>query len=160
MNKETKTEKRAPRDQETRETKKAKTPWKPPSMLEVPSDPPAGTVYRWVRTETLGQEDRTNVSKRFREGWEPVKPEELGGIAPDVSESGKHKGTVRSGDLILMKVPQEIVDQRDAYYQEQSERMAAAYNQDLKNASTDSMPVSDESKTTYSTGPRTTKFED
>ena len=67
MSKETKTEKRAPRAQETRmTTQRAKTPWKPPSMLEVPNDPPAGMVYRWIRAETLGQEDRTNVSKRFR----------------------------------------------------------------------------------------------
>ena len=59
-----------------------------------------------------------------------------------------------------MKVPQEIVDQRDAYYQDQNRKMAQAYNQDLKNSAHDQMPVSDESKTTYSSGPRSTKFED
>ena len=50
MNKETKTEKKGShRAQGRLETQKeAKTPWKPPSMLEVPNDPPAGTIYRWI----------------------------------------------------------------------------------------------------------------
>ena len=144
----------------TRASTTRKKTWAPPGKLDVGQEPPEGIHYRWVRHELLNNPDDANVNSRIRQGYEPVKPEELGVAAPDVLDKGKYAGTVRSGDLILMKVPQEIVDQRDAYYQDQSKRMAAAYNQDLKNASTDSMPVSDESKTTYSTGPRTTKFED
>ena len=89
-------------------------------------------------------------------------PVDLGAdyVAPDILDTGKYKGTVRSGDLILMKVPVEIVEQRNAYYEEQSKKQSAAYSQDLKNAATDQMPISDESKTTYSSGPRETKFED
>tara|TARA_Y100001937_G_scaffold105713_1_gene146814 strand:- start:1274 stop:1738 length:465 start_codon:yes stop_codon:yes gene_type:complete len=144
----------------TRASTTRKKTWAPPGKLDVGQDTPEGMHYRWVRHELLNNPDDANVNSRIRQGYEPVKPEELGVTAPDVLDKGKYEGTVRSGDLILMKVPQEIVDQRDAYYQDQSKRMAAAYNQDLKNASTDQMPVSDESKTTYSSGPRTTKFED
>ena len=42
------------------------------------------------RAETLGQEDRTNVSKRFREGWEPVKPEEVPGYDYPTVDDGRH----------------------------------------------------------------------
>ena len=51
MNKETKKVNKTPRSEETRETKKAKQPWTPPSMLAVPNDPPPGVKYRWIRAE-------------------------------------------------------------------------------------------------------------
>ena len=101
MSKETKTEKRAPRAQETRMTKKAKTPWKPPSMLEVPNDPPAGMVYRWIRAETLGQEDRTNVSKGFV-SWLSKTRRSSGYDYPTVDD-GRHAGVIGVGGLILCK---------------------------------------------------------
>ena len=144
----------------TRASTTRKKTWAPPSKLDVGQEPPEGMHYRWVRHELLNNADDANVNSRIRQGYEPVKPEELGAIAPEVMETGKHKGTIRSGDLILMKVPQEIVDQRNAYYDDQNRKMASAYNQDLKNSATDQMPVADESKTTYSSGPRTTKFAD
>ena len=145
----------------TRASTTRKKTWTPPSQLDVGQEAPEGIHYRWVRHELLNNSDDANVNSRIRQGYEPVKPEELVDSAmPDILDRGKHAGTVRSGDLILMKVPQEIADQRDEYYADQSKRMSSAYNQDLKNSSTAAMPVSDDSKTTYSSGPRTTKFED
>jgi hypothetical protein len=44
----------------------------PSSALPDPTPEP-GYVYRWIATHVLGQADPTNVSKKMREGWEPVK---------------------------------------------------------------------------------------
>ena len=101
MNKETKKVNKTPRSEETRATKKAKQPWTPPSMLAVPNDPPPGVKYRWIRAEVLGFDDRSNVSKRFREGWEPVRPEEVPGYDYPTIDEGRHAGVVGVGGLIL-----------------------------------------------------------
>ena len=151
MNKETKTEKRAPRAQETRETKKAKTPWKPPSMLEVPNDPPAGTVYRWIRAETLGQEDRTNVSKRFREGWEPVLASEHPEmhVMPDVDS--KFEGNVEVGGLLLCKTSTENVEARKDYMSDQNAKAMEAVDNNYMRESDPRMPLLRPEKSTRST---------
>ena len=60
---------------ETRENTERKVTWKRPSALPDPA-PQEGVEYRWIRTASLGQADMTNVSSKFREGWEPVKLED------------------------------------------------------------------------------------
>ena len=100
------------RKKNTRASTSRKKVWTAPSKLTVES-PPEGVHYRWVRHELFNNSDDANVNGRVRQGYEPVTPAELGEDAyPDVLDTGKHAGTVRSGDLILMKVPQEIADQR------------------------------------------------
>ena len=57
-----------------RETRKQQ--WMPPSSLDAPPAP-KGFKHRWIRTETMGQDDTGNVSKKLREGWEFVRAEEI-----------------------------------------------------------------------------------
>jgi hypothetical protein len=66
---------REPRGLDTRETSGRSKNWEPASVLPDPA-PQDGWVFRWVRTSMVGQPDNTNASKRFREGWEPVKAED------------------------------------------------------------------------------------
>jgi len=68
-------DKRTPRESETREATSRKKSWAPPTVLPEP-DKKDGWRYRWVRTSTLNNADNTNVSSKFRQGWEPVKAEE------------------------------------------------------------------------------------
>ena len=63
---------REPRSLENRENDTRDKAWEPASLLPDP-DPQDGWVFRWIRTSMVGSPDNTNVSKRFREGWEPVK---------------------------------------------------------------------------------------
>jgi len=58
------------RSAEVRENKTRRKPWQPPSSLDAPKPPP-GYKYRWIRESILGQDDKTNMSKRIREGLEP-----------------------------------------------------------------------------------------
>jgi|TARA_R100000781_G_C4070316_1_gene124240 hypothetical protein len=145
----------------TRASTTRKKTWTPPQKLQT-QEAPEGMHYRWVRHELLNQPDDANVNSRIRQGYELVRPEELGdGEVPDILDTGKHAGTVRSGDLILMKVPQEIVDQRATYYKEQNRVMGQAYSNEFKQAGQGDMRSVDESSTTVSSGgARETKFED
>jgi hypothetical protein len=62
--------------------------------------------------------DNTNVSKRFREGWEPVRAEdhpELQ-IMSDHKSEWAQKGGIEVGGLLLCKAPEEQVDKRREYY--------------------------------------------
>jgi len=64
------TTEREPRSAESRETQTRRKPWQPPSSLDAPKAP-TGYKYRWIRESILNQEDKSNMSKRIREGFEP-----------------------------------------------------------------------------------------
>ena len=46
-----------------------------PAKLDAPP-PPAGFEHRWIRTTIRGEDDKSNVFSRMREGWEPVRADE------------------------------------------------------------------------------------
>ena len=68
---ETKASARSSRDSQSHDNQTRRKPWRPVRSLETPT-PPEGYTYRWIRESMLGQEDRANVSRRLREGWELV----------------------------------------------------------------------------------------
>lgn len=103
---------RRPRSLDNRETTERKRSWTPPSTLPTPN-PQEGYKFRWVRTSLMGNTDPTNVSARFREGWEPVKAEDH----PELMLA-QTSGNVEIGGLALCKMPSEMVDQRNSYYQQ------------------------------------------
>ena len=65
---------RAGTREERSETTRPET-WTPPPLLPDPT-PQKGWAFRWIRTSMVGKADNTNVSMRFREGWEAVKAED------------------------------------------------------------------------------------
>ena len=81
---------------QTREKTARRQPWRPPSRLDAP-EPPAGFSYRWIRAEIMGQEDKKNVASRMREGYEPVRLEELGDFDAPTVDDGAMKGVVSVG---------------------------------------------------------------
>ena len=80
---------RTPRSADTRADKVARKPWSPPSKLDAPAAP-EGYTNRWIRAETVGVEDRGNISDRLSEGFELVRFEEL-----DESDKKKYIGCCR-----------------------------------------------------------------
>ena len=122
---------RKPRKIETREDEARDVSWEPASVLPDP-DPQDGWVFRWVRTSMVGSPDNTNVSKKFREGWEPVKAEdhpELQ-IMSDHKSGWKERGAIELGGLLLCNQSEESVGKRREYY----ERHAASQMQAVDNA--------------------------
>ena len=67
--------KKTSRSAETRLKKARLQPWRPPSALDAP-EPPPGYKHRWLRVESLGFDDKKNISSRLREGFELVRAEE------------------------------------------------------------------------------------
>jgi hypothetical protein len=151
MNDEVKGSNRTPRSSGSREAKAARKPWKPPQALETPDAPP-GMQYRWLRTHIRGEADKTNVHMRLREGYEPVHPSEISGFDLPVIDEGTHTGTVGVGGLMLAKIPEETVQERNAYFARQTDQQMHAVDNDLMRDEHPAMPISNERKTQVSFG--------
>ena len=113
-------ENRTPRDLVSRD-KTARSVYVPPSALPDPTPEP-GYVYRWIMTHLLGEANPTNVSRKMREGWEPVKAEDHPELKIMSDHNSQFKGNVEVGGLLLCKAPLEKMMQRQKYFQEVSAR--------------------------------------
>jgi hypothetical protein len=90
---------RKPRDEESRDLEQ-RNEYQPSSALPDPKQDPH-FVYRWVATHVMGLLDPMNASKRFRDGWEPVKAVDH----PELHTPGNKDGNVEIGGLMLCRMP-------------------------------------------------------
>lgn len=150
-------ENRLARELESRETTVRKKHWTPPELLPSPA-PQKGWVFRWVRISVLGQNDPTNVSSKFREGWTPVKAEDHPELQVfnDPHTTGRFKDNVEVGGLVLCKAPAEMVEERNAYFANQTQAQAEAVDNTLMRQSDSRMPIFKERKSAVSFGRGTT----
>lgn len=122
---------RAPRVDRDKEARRR--PWTPPSRLDAPPAPP-GFQHRWIRAEVNGFDDRQNVYGRLREGYELVRieelPEDYQGMLPTI-EDGKHAGVVSVGGLLLARIPEETVEERNAYFAKKAQDQLTAVDNEL-----------------------------
>jgi len=133
---------RTKRSASIREKDTRRKPWTPPALLETPPPPP-GYKYRWLRESTMNELDKGNMSKRIREGFELVRPEELidSGYEMPVQDEGKHAGVVGIGGLVLAKIPEEIVEERNAYFAQMTQDQMEAIDAELAKESNPIMPI-------------------
>lgn len=137
---------RKSRDLTSRE-KTARSVYVPPSSLPDPTPEP-GFVYRWVATHILGQADPTNVSRKLREGWEPVKAVDH----PELMLQGNANGNVEIGGLMLCKMTSEQAEARDAFFRKQAQdQMESVDNHFLRNNDS-RMPLFADRKSSVSRG--------
>ena len=113
------------RTEESREATKRKVTWTRPNSIPDP-EPKPGVEYRWIRTSTLGQADMTNVSSKFREGWEPVKAEDHPELKVLTDVDSKFQGNVEVGGLLLCKNSTENMDARREHYKEKNDQQIAS----------------------------------
>jgi len=107
---------REPRELEERSEAAREKAWVPPTLLPDPLPQP-GWRFRWVRTSMVGQSDATNVSMRFREGWEPVKIEDHPELEVMPDHNSRFPGCVEIGGQLLCKAPEEVADARQRHYE-------------------------------------------
>ena len=139
MNKETKTT--TSRANQTRSKTERPKVWVPPSSLDAPPAPD-GFRYRWIRAESLGFDDSKNIQGRLRSGYELVRAEEIQNSSDyPVLDTGKYKGVIGVGGLLLAKVPEEIAKQRTEYYARQHKGQEEAVENDLMREEHQSMPI-------------------
>lgn len=135
---------RATRSSVTREKATRRKPWAPPSRLDAPPAP-EGYKHRWIRAEINGFEDKQHVFGRMREGYELVRgeelPEEYRDMLPTI-EDGRHAGVVSVGGLLLARIPEETVEERNAYMQRKAqEQMTAVDNEMMRENAHSSMRI-------------------
>lgn len=139
-------EPRTPRELNSRE-KTARAVYVPPSTLPDPTPEP-GYVYRWIATHVLGQADPTNVSKKLREGWEPVKATDH----PELMLLGNKNGNVEIGGLMLCKMSKELAQSRDEYYAKQAKAQMESVDNSFMRNNDPRMPLFSERKSSTSRG--------
>jgi len=146
-------ENRTRRDNETRDKQTRKRSWAPSELLPSPTAED-GYEYRWIRVSTQGQSDPTNVSSKLREGWEPVRAEDHPEITMVSVENDRFKDNVVMGGLMLCKAPAEMVDERNAYYNSQTESQMKSVDNNLMRENDPRMPLFNDrkSKVTFGQG--------
>ena len=131
-------------------------PWSPPSKLDAPPAPD-GFKQRWIRRETMGFDDRINVTTKLREGYELVRADEHPDYVSPTVDDGKHAGVIGVGALVLARIPEETVEERNAYYQNRArDQQRAIDNELLKSNAHDSMRINSperRSRTTFGSRP-------
>lgn len=137
---------RTPRELKSRE-KSARSVYVPPSALPDPTPEP-GWVYHWVATAILGQADPTNVSKKMREGWEPVKAADH----PELMLMGDKNGNVEIGGLMLCKMPTEQYRARQDYYNRQAQSQMESVDNHFMRNNDPRMPLFSDRKSTTTRG--------
>src|ERR1035437_6108541 len=142
---------RTPRELETRSKMERPTKWAPPQLLPDPN-PEAGFAFRWIRLSTLGAADATNISSKFREGWEPVKASEHPEIMQLGGNTNRFPDSVEIGGLLLCKTPTEFIEQRDAYYRQMSNSQMDSVDNNFMRENDPRMPLFKERKSKVSFG--------
>ena len=146
---------RSPRSVEKRENEVRKTTWSPAHVLPDPH-PVDGVKFKWVRVSSMGQDDVQNYSKKIREGWQPVAIEEVPELAHlIIEENPKWEGKLEVGGLLLCKMPDEMVSQRNNYYLQQSKDAQESVDNSLMKESNPRMPMdrpSNQNRVTFGRG--------
>lgn len=120
---------RSPRALETREKTQTRKVWTPVQLLPDP-EPRDGFVFKWIRAGVRNDPDHSNYQKARREGWEPVQAEDHPELVHSISPDAKLGGIIEVGNLILCKMPEEMVLARRWYYSERNyAQLDAAENQ-------------------------------
>ena len=131
--------------------KEQKKVWTPPSSLDAPPAPD-GFKHRWIRAESMGFDDTSNMSAKLRSGYELVRADEYSDIDYPTIVDGKYKGVIGVGGLLLARIPDEIVESRKEYFAQQTQDRNDAIENDLMKEQHPSMPINNDRQTRVTFG--------
>jgi hypothetical protein len=141
------------RELETREAGERPQPWDVNSSLLPDPKPRPGIRYRWVRTQIMGQPDPLNVSRRFREGWDPVRAEDYPELRLLRDRDSRFPEGVEVGGLLLCATSEEYVKARNERNRKQGEQQERAIASQLLANEDARMPMFRQQKSTTRFGP-------
>ena len=148
---EKKTNKKTSRVSQTRAKEERAKVWTPPSSLDAPPAPD-GYRHRWIRAESMGQDDTRNMSGKIRSGWDLVRSDEYPDTDyPTVSE-GRYAGVIGVGGLVLARIPEELAKQREAYFNQRTADRNEALENDVLKEQHPSMPINQDRQTRVTFG--------
>lgn len=142
---------RTNRESATREKQERFKTWTPPSSLDAPPAP-IGYKHRWIRERVMDYDDKANIHKRQREGYELVRAEDYPDADFPVIDEGKNAGVIGQGGLLLARIPDEIVESRNEYFMNKTSTQMEAVDRDLMKESNPAMPISKERKSQVAFG--------
>lgn len=129
-------------------------PWEPPSNLAAPPARP-GMGQKWVRVSIRNEDDATNLSKSFREGWIPRRADTVpSGFRPPTIAHGEFAGCIGVHGMVLCEMPETRINQRRSYYEGRTRQQTVAIEQDLLKEQRPGHPIHQERKSTVSVGRR------
>ena len=131
--------------------KEQKKVWTPPSSLDAPPAPD-GFKHRWIRAESMGFDDSSNMSAKLRSGYELVRADEYSDVDYPTINDGKYKGVIGVGGLLLARISEEIVESRTEYYKQQTQDKNEAIENDLMKEQHPSMPINSDRQTRVTFG--------
>jgi hypothetical protein len=102
----------------------------------------------------VNEADNLNVSSRMREGWEPVKHSEHPEVNLPADPNSRFKDGIEVGGLLLCKMPQEMVDQRNEYFKGKALAQEQAVDNNLMRQNDPRMPLFSDKKSTVTKGKR------
>ena len=133
---------KTPRSAQTRAKEERRKPWKPPSQLDAPPCPD-GYKQRWLRHRVNGADDTKNINARLREGWELVRADETTKDTYSAYNGNikAYEGVISVGDLLLARMPEETVAERNAHYKRKTDQQTQAWEEDPLREQHPSMPI-------------------
>jgi hypothetical protein len=142
---------RKPREADSRELMQRPEAWRPPEVLPEPNQRP-GWSHRWVRISMIGTSDPANISSKFREGYEPCKADDYPEMMMHATQEGRFKGNIEVGGLLLCRIPEEFIAQRDSYYDKQSRAQMESVDNTFMRNNDPRMPLFKERRSEVSLG--------
>ena len=139
-------ESRMTREDEVREDDS----WVPSSVLPTP-DPQDGWRFRWIRTSVLGHTDDINVSKKFRDGWVPVKREDHPELKIMSDINSQFEGNIEQGGLLLCKAPEKKMKARTDHYEGVAKRQMESVDSNYMRENDPRMPLMRPERSTRTT---------
>ena len=131
---------KASRASQTRANTAKKTVWTPPSSLDAPPAPD-GYHHRWIRAESMGFDDTKNMTGKLRSGYELVRADEYPDTDYPAIDTGKYKGVIGVGGLLLARISLELVKSRKEYFDNLTKQKDEAINNDLMKEQHPGMPI-------------------
>lgn len=139
-------EKRTDRDAESREaTVRSTDAWIQPSQLPSPN-PREGWAHRWVRVSSKDKADTRNLSRRLREGWEPVNAAEYKELKVISDLDSRYPDGIEIGGLLLCRIPKEVIEARNKHFSNQNTQQIQSVDQGFMNDHDPRMPKYNDSK--------------
>ena len=131
---------KASRASQTRVKEVRKQVWTPPSSLDAPPAPD-GYHHRWIRAESMGFDDTKNMAGKLRSGYELVRADEYPDTDYPAIDTGKYKGVIGVGGLLLARISLELVKSLKEYFDNLTKQKDDAINDDLLKEQHPGMPI-------------------
>jgi hypothetical protein len=100
----------------------------------------------------MGFDDSSNMSAKMRSGFELVRADQYPETDYPTIQTGKYKGVIGVGGLLLARIPEEIAKSRQEYFAKQTQDKNDAINNDLMKEQHPSMPINNDRQTRVTFG--------